>query len=72
MFEKNNAVSRAVANDWVSGIIENDLRSTKLADQVLKMTETFGKDSPRRILAYKIGAMCGNVSIKNLYSTLPK
>ena len=59
MFEKNNAVSRAVANDWVSGIIENDLRSTKFADQVLEMTKTFGKDSPRRILAYKISAMCG-------------
>ena len=72
MFEKNNAVSRAVANDWVSGIIDNDLRSTKFADQVLEMTKTFGKDSPRRILAYKIGAMCGNVSIKDLYSTLPK
>ena len=69
MFEKNNAVSRAVANDWISGILENNLRSTKLADQVLKMTETFGKDSPRRVLAYKIGAMCGDVSIKNLYST---
>ena len=58
MFEKNNAVSRSVANDWISGILENNLRSTKLADQVLKMTETFGKDSPRRVLAYKIAAMC--------------
>lgn len=60
MFEKNNAVSRAVANDWVSGIIDNDLRSTKFADAVLEMTKAFGKDSPRRILAYKISAMCGN------------
>ena len=69
MFEKNNAVSRSAANDWVSGILENNLRSTKLAEQVLRMTETFGKDSHRRVLAYKIGAMCGNVSIKDLYST---
>ena len=69
MFEKNNAVSRSAANDWVAAILENDLRSTKLAEQALKMTESFGKDSHRRVLAYKIGAMCGNVSIKALYST---
>ena len=59
MFEKNNVISRTVANDWISGILENDLRSTMLADKVLEMTKTFGKDSPRRILAYKISAMCG-------------
>ena len=69
MFEKNNAVSRSAANDWVSAILENNLRSTKLAEQTLRMTESFGKDSHRRVLAYQIGAMCGNVSIKALYST---
>ena len=72
MFEKNNAVSRAVANDWISGILENNLRSTKLADKVLEMTKTFGKDSPRRVLAYKIAATCGDVSIKDLYSIFSK
>ena len=70
MFEKNNAVSRAVANDWITGILENNLRSTKLADKVLEMTKTFGKDSPRRVLAYKVAAMCGDVSIKDLHSIL--
>ena len=69
MFEKNNAISRSAANDWIGAILENDLRSTKLAEQALKMTEPYGRDSHRRVLAYRIGAMCGNVSIKALYST---
>ena len=72
MFEKNNVVSRNVANDWISGILENDLRSTMLADKVLEMTKTFGKDSPRRVLAYKVAAMCGDVSIKDLHSICSK
>ena len=72
MFKKNNVLSRAVANDWISGILENDLRSTMLADKVLEMTKTFGKDSPRRVLAYKVAAMCGDVSIKDLYSICSK
>ena len=70
MFEKNNVLSRAVANDWISGIIENDLRSTMLADKVLEMTKTFGRDTPRRVLAYKVTAMCGDVSIRNLHYIL--
>ena len=72
MFEKNNVISRTVANDWISGILENDLRSTMLADKVLEMTKTFGKDSPRRVLAYKVAAMCGDVSIKDLHSICSK
>ena len=72
MFKKNNVLSRAVANDWISGILENDLRSTMLTDKVLEMTKTFGKDSPRRVLAYKVAAMCGDVSIKNLHSICSK
>ena len=63
-FSKNNTVSRSTANDWVNAILENDLRSTKLAEQALKMTVEYGRDSNRRILAYRLGAMCGNVSTR--------
>ena len=63
-FSKNNTVSRSTANDWVNGILENDLRSIKLAKQALKMTIEYGRDSNRRILAYRLGAMCGNVSTR--------
>ena len=70
MFKKNNVLSRGVANDWISGVIENDLRSTMLADKVLEMTKTFGRDTPRRVLAYKVTAMCGDVSIRNLHYIL--
>lgn len=65
MFKKNNVLSRGVANDWISGVIENDLRSTMLADRVLEMTKTFGRDTPRRVLAYRVAAMCGDVSSRN-------
>ena len=70
MFKKNTVLSRGVANDWISGVIENDLRSTMLADRVLEMTKTFGRDTPRRVLAYRVAAMCGDVSIRNPHSIL--
>ena len=63
-FSKNNTVSRSTANDWVNWILENDLRSIKLAEQALKLTVEYGRDSNRRILAYRLGAMCGNVSTR--------
>ena len=66
MFEKNNVTSRRVANNWISGVLENDLRSIMLAEKVLEMTRTFERDSPRRVLAYKVAAMCGDVSIEDL------
>ena len=49
-FSRNNAVSRSTANDWVNAVLENDLRSPRLALESLKMTEQYGRDSHRRIL----------------------
>ena len=36
------------------------------------MTEQYGRDCHRRVLAYRIGAMCGNVSTKVLSPSFTK
>ena len=60
MFKKNGTTARNTATDFVNGILENDLRSPKLATEALKISRDYGQDSQRRILTYKLAAMCGD------------
>ena len=60
MFQKNGTTARNTATDFVNGILDNDLRSPRLATEALKISKDFGRDSQRRVLTYKLAAMCGD------------
>ena len=64
-FARNDAEARAIGNDWSQAVLANNLRSPKLANEVLNMTKDHKRTSQQRILALRIGAHCGNVSIQN-------
>ena len=60
MFQKNSTTARNTAMDFVNGILDNDLRSPRLATESLKISKDYGRDSQRRVLTYKLAAMCGD------------
>ena len=59
MFKRNDSAARKVTQDWIQATITSNLRSPKLANDVLRLTNNYADGSPRRVLGLRLAAFCG-------------
>ena len=67
LFNQNSSEARKQANDYAAAIITSNLRSDQIGYNVLKLTDRFAKSNPKRALAIKLAAQCGNYNAGKEY-----
>ena len=67
LFNQSSPEARKQANDYAAAIVSSDLRSDQVGYNALRITDRYTKSSPKRAIAVKLAAQCGNYSASKEY-----
>ena len=67
IFNQNPPEAKKQANEYAEALIASNLRSDQVGYGVLKITDRYSRTSPKRALAVKLAAQCGNYTASKEY-----
>lgn len=67
LFNQSSPEARKQANDYAAAIVSSDLRSDQVGFNALRITDRYAKTSPKRAIAVKLAAQCGNYTASKEY-----
>ena len=67
LFNQRFPEAKKLANEYAEALIASNLRSDQVGYGVLRITDRYSKSSPKRALAVKLAALCGNYAASKEY-----
>ena len=67
LFNQSTPEAKKQANEYAAALIASNLRSDQVGYGVLRITDRYSRSSPKRALAVKLAAQCGNHAASKEY-----
>ena len=67
LFNQRFPEAKKLANEYAEALIASNLRSDQVGYGVLRITDRYPKTHPKRALAVKLAALCGNYAASKEY-----
>ena len=67
LFNQSTPEAKKQANEYAAALIDSNLRSDQVGYGVLRITDRYSRTSPKRALAVKLAALCGNHAASKEY-----
>ena len=67
LFNQSTPEAKKQANEYAAALVASNLRSDQVGYGVLRITDRYSRTSPKRALAVKLAAQCGNYSASKEY-----
>ena len=67
LFNQSTPEAKKQANEYAAALIDSNLRSDQVGYGILRITDRYSKTSPKRALAVKLAALCGNHAASKEY-----